>query len=368
MVGGGLAGAAFAVELARNGRDVVILESARGPHHKVCGEFLSPEAQGILAYLCVDVGALGASSVDTLRLASGDMVATAKLPFVGAGLSRYRLDDALLQAAVKVGAAVEYGEYVSRLNACERNGEVAAVTASGKAYRSRFAALATGKLALKGFPRPFSDKVAFKMQLRVTADAKQFMQGHVQLVTFDGGYIGACHVESDTVTVCWVMRDRLLKRIGSSWEAQAAFFVGQSRFLSLLLRDAVPTYDKPIAVAGIPYGFLRTDVIASNVVPIGDQLAVIPSYTGDGQAIALFSGVAAARCLLAGQDARAFQADMMRRLKPQFRWANAVNLIFEHRFGQRLALATAARVPGIVSRIARSTRIKYVGDVIAPSC
>src|SRR5436305_6527789 len=44
VVGGGLAGSAFAIQVARHGRQVTILERTAGPHHKVCGEFLSSEA------------------------------------------------------------------------------------------------------------------------------------------------------------------------------------------------------------------------------------------------------------------------------------------------------------------------------------
>jgi len=284
-VGGGLAGAAFALELARSGRDVVILEGTRGPHHKVCGEFLSNEAQRILTYLTLDMEAMGASSISTLRLVSGEVEATVPLPFAAAGLSRYRLDAELLKAAAHFGATVEYGASVTRLD-LSQDGKVCAVTADGKAYRARIAALATGKYAMKGISRPPRDNVAFKMQLAVTGDVQQRLNGLVQLMMFDDGYIGACLVEDGIMTLCWVMKNRLLKHIGSTWSAQAAFFSGLSTSLCSLLRDAVPLYEKPVAVASIPYGFLRTSLIAPNVLPIGDQMAVIPSYTGDGQAIA----------------------------------------------------------------------------------
>ena len=55
VIGGGLAGSAFAIELARQGRPVVVFEKTTGQHHKVCGEFLSAEAQNLLARLGVDV-------------------------------------------------------------------------------------------------------------------------------------------------------------------------------------------------------------------------------------------------------------------------------------------------------------------------
>ncbi|MEO8799183.1 MAG: FAD-dependent oxidoreductase, partial [Polyangiaceae bacterium] len=44
VVGGGPAGAALAIKLARAGKDVVLLERDPVPAHKVCGEFLSREA------------------------------------------------------------------------------------------------------------------------------------------------------------------------------------------------------------------------------------------------------------------------------------------------------------------------------------
>ena len=73
---------------------VLVLESTRCPHHKVCGEFLSEEAQALLAYLGLDVRTMGASSMGMFRLAAGASYAEAQLPFRAAGYSRYRLDQA----------------------------------------------------------------------------------------------------------------------------------------------------------------------------------------------------------------------------------------------------------------------------------
>ena len=51
VAGGGLAGAAAASRLALAGRRVVLFERERGPHDKVCGEFLSGEAAAELTAL-----------------------------------------------------------------------------------------------------------------------------------------------------------------------------------------------------------------------------------------------------------------------------------------------------------------------------
>jgi menaquinone-9 beta-reductase len=84
-IGGGLAGAAFALELARNGAEVLVLERTRQATLKVCGDFLSGEALDLLAYLGLDAAALGASPVDRLTLATGHRAADAGLPFVPPG-------------------------------------------------------------------------------------------------------------------------------------------------------------------------------------------------------------------------------------------------------------------------------------------
>jgi flavin-dependent dehydrogenase len=354
-VGGGLAGAAFALELARNGRDVIVLEASEGAHHKVCGEFISTEARHLLDYLGLDIDALGASSVGTLRIAVGDRVATAPLPFRAAGLSRHLLDETLLGAAERAGALVERGVRVSGLDVC--NGDIIAVAVGAATYRCRHAALATGKHALRGYPRPPSDKVALKLQLRVSPEASRIMHEHVQLVAFEDGYIGSCFVEDGLITLCWVMRDRRLKRIGSSWREQADALAGCSRHLRVVLHDALPEWDKPVAVAGIPYGFLRRRAISPTIYSVGDQLAVIPSYTGDGNAIALYSGIAAAQAVLAGENAIAFHGDLIPRLQRQFRWATTVNALFDYRLGQRVGIAAASRFPGMMTRIAHSTRL-----------
>ena len=68
IVGGGPAGAATACGLAHLGREVVVVERAHGPHHKVCGEFLSIETQSHLHRLGINPAALGAVEIDRITV------------------------------------------------------------------------------------------------------------------------------------------------------------------------------------------------------------------------------------------------------------------------------------------------------------
>src|SRR5262245_48722060 len=109
-VGGGLAGAAFALELARHGLKTAIIERTRRPHQKVCGDFQSREGQQLAQRLGLDLAGCGASRITILRLASGKRAVTSPLPFTAAGFSRFLLDEQLLKLAQDAGVEVLRGE------------------------------------------------------------------------------------------------------------------------------------------------------------------------------------------------------------------------------------------------------------------
>jgi flavin-dependent dehydrogenase len=353
-VGGGLAGAAFAIELARSGRRVVVLERTQSPCHKVCGEFLSAETQDLLASLQLDLRALGATPIARFRLVKGEREATSPLPFAAAGLSRYRLDHALLSLAERAGATVVRGTVVTGLEAAV--GGVSVRTERGS-WRAAAVGLATGKHSIRGFSRPPGAMVGFKLHLDATAAARH-LAGIVQLVFFSGGYVGACLIEEGTLSVAWVMNEPLLREAGASWLAQKEHLARQSSWIGDLIAGARPLFAKPVAVAAIPHGFLRCTPVAQRVYPVGDQLAVVPSFTGDGMAIALHSGVAAARALLAGRTADAYQRDFVRELRAQFRLARTVGRLLETPMTCAISVAAARFFPSLATTVATATRLR----------
>ena len=129
IVGGGPAGAATACGLASMGREVMLVERAGAPHHKVCGEFLSIETQAQLRRLGVDPISLGAMPIDHVAVYSSARSVMAELPFRALSLSRYRLDDALLCRAQERGAQVKRSVSVRTVTPDGRVGELRAMTA-----------------------------------------------------------------------------------------------------------------------------------------------------------------------------------------------------------------------------------------------
>ena len=118
VVGGGPAGAATAIGLARRGRDVVLLERAPAWRWRACGVFTSPATMAALARLGVaghDLAAMArpipAMRVETrvgtrFRLTYGDDVT---LSTAALGFDRSRLDTHLLELARRAGVDVREG-------------------------------------------------------------------------------------------------------------------------------------------------------------------------------------------------------------------------------------------------------------------
>ena len=360
--GGGLAGSAFALELARHGASAMIFERMPGPHHKVCGEFLSDRAQALLHYLGIDVEALGGSPVETLCLSNGSKQASAPLPFKAVGISRFLLDETLLKAAEHAGARVFRGVPVDGLE--DRGGRVLVRTARAT-FECRAAALASGKHNLRGLPRPDGSMVGFKIHLRPAQAACSALIGVVHLIAFEGGYLGLCMVEKGTLSIAWIINADILRSVGTSWAAQSAYFSKQSSFFADVTNGATPAWEKPLAVSGLPYGFMRSETIAQSIFPVGDQLAVIPSFSGDGTALALASGIAAAKAVLKGESAADFQCRMLANYRPQFRRAAALDLVIANALLRRAGIVGARLLPRMVTMLVSATRLRGLDGLTA---
>jgi hypothetical protein len=90
---------------------------------------------------------------------------------------------------------------------------------------------------------------------------------------------------------------------------------------------------------------------------VGDQAAVIPSFTGDGMSIALHSGALAARMYLSGESADAYHRKLMAQLRRQMWVATAVSRSIVTDAGRTAAHSGVALFPWTLRWIAALTRI-----------
>ncbi len=359
IVGGGLAGAAAACVLARAGRPVLLFEREAGPVDKVCGEFVSAEAQDYLRHLGLDLAALGGERIEGFRLVHGEAVAGCALPFAGLGLSRRVLDAALLGLAARSGAVVRRG---CRVSIRQDREPIVLAIAGGTTIETHTLFLATGKHELRGLRRAHRatpDLVGFKLHLRLSPAQRDALAGHVEIVMLERGYAGLQPIEHGMANLCLLVERGALLDAGGDWDGLLAQLRRTAPHLRRRLDGAEALMPRPLTIFRVPYGFVhapgRED--APGLYRLGDQAGVIASFTGDGMSIALHSAVTAAACHISGGSAADYHRLIRSDIARQIGRADAL-----YRLGggplARAAVMRAARLwPGGLRLAARLTRV-----------
>ena len=346
IIGGGLAGAAAGIDLARSGHAPLLLERETGPHDKICGEFLSGEAVAALAGLGVDARRLRAVPITRVEINTGHRQAAAALPFPALSLSRRVLDEAMLDRAAAAGVAVQRGVSVRGLA-----DDVAQTTTGDIAAPALL--LATGKHDVRGLPRPDGpDEIGFKMYFRDPTLSRR-LAGTVAVTFFDGGYAGLQPVEGGRLNLCLLVNGAHYRELGN-WPALLARLTREPALAAL--GDAEPLLPRPLAISRVPYGHLAGPT-TDGLWRLGDQAAVIPSFCGDGMAIALESGRLAATMLAQGASAADYQRVLLTRTRRPVRLAMAALAVARHPLGRLAAMAGLSAIPGGLALLARLTRV-----------
>ncbi len=342
IAGGGIAGASAACLLAQAGERVTLLERSLGPSDKICGEFLSAEAQHYLARIGLDPFALGGHRITRVRLVRGVDVVQADLPFCGVGLSRRVLDEALLVQAETSGAQVMRGVSVAELTP-----------------DIRF--LATGKHELRGVRRAMpsvpEELVGFKTYFRLAPTERAALAGAVEVILFRSGYAGLQLVEGGRANLCLLVHRNRLAASGGSWPELLADLQGESAHLRDRLRGAEPLLDKPLTIARVPYGFIHAPTADETIFRLGDQACVIPSFSGDGMSMALHSAALAVRTHLGGGSPTSYHAMLRRDVSVPIRRAMALYRFGRWGPGQAVLLHALRLWPQFMRIAADATRV-----------
>jgi menaquinone-9 beta-reductase len=284
VIGGGPAGCSAAISAARAGRRVLLLERGRFPRHKVCGEFISPEATGLLRDLLgpsADALLAAAPRVAHARLFIDGRTLDAPLPEPALSIPRFRLDEALWNAALAAGADCRLETQADDISRSE-DFEVAAgdvrvsaavvVNASG-----RWSNLSRTSLPA-GAPRWLGLKAHFReAQPPLSCD----------LYFFGGGYCGVQPIGDHAVNACAMVRSDVASSLDQ-------VFAGHPD-LWRRSRDWEPLIE-PVSTA--PLVFREPQPLGSSgVMNAGDAAGFIDPFAGDGIAIALRCGEMAVRLL-----------------------------------------------------------------------
>jgi geranylgeranyl reductase family protein len=358
VVGGGPAGSAAAITLARAGRHVVLVDKARFPRDKCCGDGLTTGALRTLEHLGLAPAAVPSwQVVDAawVRSPSGRVVA---FPFpagrgqYGAVAPRLELDAALLVCARAAGVKVYDGH---ALTGAVQHGDDVVVDVDGLGpLRARYAVGADGMwsplrkhlgLAEPGYLGEWHAFRQYASSVSGTARDRLWVWFEPDLLP---GYAWSFPLPDGRVNVGFgILRGdgRRTRDMKAQWE-------------DLLTRPHVRQALGPQAQREgthkawpIPARVDRAVLGAGRTLLVGDAASATDPMTGEGIAQALDGGVAAGEAIVAAGALapevaqRAYARAMARTLIPDHRMSTVLQRALRTPLGARGAVRVAGLTP-----------------------
>ena len=368
VVGAGPAGSASAALAAATGARVLLIEKRPFPRSKVCGEFVSAEGRQVLARLGVLKGLLdaGGSSLSRCRITSpGGTPLDARLPALegsgpeGLGISRERMDLALLEHAVSEG--VELLQPASVVEPLLEDGRVVGVKVRREgheeSWRASIVVAADGRRSILGralHPRlgdPSRSGPDSWFGLKTHVDGSDARIGdRVDLHLFHRGYAGLARIEESRLNLCLMTTADTLRAADKDRDT----LIERHALSNPAFGDAIGSYRRvgPWHAIG-PLRFAPRRPSAAGALFVGDAAGTIDPFSGEGMSNALLAAElvqpAIAAAVTAGQlpesAARDYAAAWRTRFTPVTRRVRRLGRLLER---PRIAgpLLRAIRVGG----------------------
>ena len=305
VVGAGPAGALAANGLASRGVRVLLVEQRLFPRWKVCGACLSPQALAALktAGLGDLVAAQGGLSLERLQLGVAGRVNPIAL---GAGriLSRSRLDQALLEAAVAVGATVMTGTRAvlgAAATGLEPDREVVLQKGTARWSVSAKVVLIAAGLSHRTIDNEAEISTSIQPHSRIGAgcvlpgEAAELAPGVLQMAVGQGGYVGLVRVESGEINLACAFDRPMLGSVGGA-ALLCQKIMAEAGFATLPgLKEAAWQLTAALS--------RRTTPLAGHrLLLLGDATGYVEPFTGEGMGWALTSALAALPLVLLGLE------------------------------------------------------------------
>jgi flavin-dependent dehydrogenase len=371
VCGAGPAGSVAATVLARGGARVLLVDRARFPRDKLCGDTMNPGTVAILRRLGLTERFESAALPVDGMIVTGEHGVRVRAAYGGGArglaLTRRTLDAALVAAAAAAGARVEEGVLVR--GPLMSGGGVCGVVIAGRDGRdlripAPLVIAADGRRSRLAFPlglvrqprRP--RRWAIGAYFDNVAGLSAFGEMHVRR----GRYLGVARVppaEQRRANVCLVASPgRLDDPAGLLQRAIDGDAALRERFADARMMTA-PVVLGPLAVDALAAG-------APGVLLTGDAAGFIDPMTGDGLRFAVRGGELAAEVALAALKGAVAQPHVRlarlrrREFAAKWRFNRTLRGLVGRAMTVELAGMAAATAPWILRRT-----IAFAGDVPA---
>src|SRR5262249_23474167 len=221
----------------------------------------------------------------------------------------------------------------------------------GETLLARNLVLATGKWGIRGLTDTRDTSlVGLKMHLRLTSRLQSALADRVELTLLERSYAGLELVEDGLANLCFLLPRAVVSRLLTSTAPS----------LSERLAGAEPLWERAVAVVCPARGHLHNERKPA-VYRVGDRLAHIPPFTGDGIAIALGSAPLAAKYIQRERGAAAYQNAARQLTRRPIQLASVVSDLAASNAGGSLLVGAATQAPGLIRAIVQRTRLPLAG-------
>lgn len=285
IIGGGLAGLICAIQLAKAGFEVKVIERKNYPFHRVCGEYVSNEVLPFLQSIGLNPENWGAAKISKLKITSPQGKHLENDLDLGAfGVSRYRFDWECFQLAKSLGVEFSLETKVLDVQFLEEQFQVST------SHETLTADLVIGSFGKRSnldqkLQRKFfyqrSPYMGVKYHIKT-----DFPNNLIQLDNFEGGYCGMSKIEDDLYCLCYLTENKHLKSFGSIAEMEENV-LQKNPHLKKIFNEAEFVWDKPETINEI--SFEQKSPVENHILMCGDSAGMIAPLCGNGMAMAIHS-------------------------------------------------------------------------------
>lgn len=302
IIGGGLAGLALGIQLARNGYGVVLLEKEKYPFHKVCGEYISNESKPFLESLGIPLAQMSLPQIDTLHLTAPDgKLFRTRLPLGGFGIRRYTLDYLLAEKARQSGVTLLEETKATEIITGGGGADIKYTGKNGNQHlRASVGCAAYGKrsnLDVKG-KRSFLQAHHPKLENHVAVKyhvQTDWPRNVIGLHNFRGGYCGISKIDGERYCLCYLTTAEKLNECGNVIPQLEEGLLHQNPALKKIFSQSQIDVSFPITISQI--SFAQKTQIENGLLMLGDAAGMITPLCGNGMSMALHSSKLAAAAI-----------------------------------------------------------------------
>ena len=353
VIGAGPGGCAAAINAARAGAAVLLLERGHFPRHKVCGEFVSAESLDFLQRLLPPAKRAlisGAPRIPQARIFVDDVEVRAEIDAPAASITRCELDFALWTSCLQNGIDARQD---CTVQAVEGAGPFT-VSTQAERFIAKAVINATGRWSNLTSPAIRSRQTGQRWIGLKAHFSESNPPASVDLYFFDGGYCGVQPISADAVNACAMVKATVATTIPEMLRLHPALRDRSCNWQ--LLMDPVTTS---------PLIFHNPEPLFAGTLQVGDAATFVDPFVGDGISLALRSGALAAECLAPffrgectlPQAAELYSSQYRGRLAHVFRASSMMRRTFNWpTIVRRPLFALLQKTPQLTRRLVKMTR------------